>query len=195
MAAIGVLLLVGMIIGVSVNGFYRTYQSVKRAGDELSVCLKIDRLADNCFRNAVPFLWKNDQGEEKLVFRGTGDELYLATQSRAYPGEDGAFLFLRLLLEDGKLVCEYSNVPYLPWTEGENISKKREVIAGGVKSLKFSFAAFDENGDVEWVDEYNEDDYSDIPIGIMMTLEFDDGQSEVWLRRTAGQSGWTQLGL
>ncbi len=195
MAAVGVLLMVGMVIGVSVNGFYRTYQSVKRAGDELNVYLKIDRLADNIFRNTIPFKWKNDQDEEKIVFRGSVDELYLASQSRAYSGEYGAFVFARIFLEDGKLICEYSPVPYLPWTEGENVNLKREVVAEKIKNLKFTYAAFDENNEVEWIDEYNEDDYIDVPIGIMMTLDFEDGRSEVWLRRTAGQSGWTQLGL
>ena len=69
-AAIAILALVGLLIGTSVNIFYRSYSQAQKIGSELRRNQAIDRIAEGYLANAVPFPWLNEQSETKYVFLG-----------------------------------------------------------------------------------------------------------------------------
>ena len=51
----------------------------------------------------------------------------------------------------------------------------------------FLFSA-DKYGEVEFLDEWIEDDHEGIPLAVQMEVEWADGSKERWLRRTAGSA-------
>jgi hypothetical protein len=70
------------------------------------------------------------------------------------------------------------------------------VLARDVDHVSFQYADFapdqedDWNRRLEWVSEWDTDDEhprEEIPLAIMITVVWQDGRAESWLRRTAGE--------
>ncbi len=192
-AAIAILALVGLLIGTSVNIFYRSYSQAQKIGNELRRNQAIDRIAEGYFANAVPFPWQNDQDETKYVFLGDYSELFLTALRRTYAESTGALRFIRLYVDGDELKCDYSSTPLLPWKSMGDQKYDTEVIATGVRRISFQYAEIND-GVIEWTDTWVEDDHNGIPLAIQITVEWADGTKERWLRRTAGSSGNSTYG-
>jgi len=202
-AATAVMVFVALIIATASMTFYNAWKRSARTGSQLKSYQTIDRIMDVCVRNIIPFTWKDDEDEEKIVFEGKNDTLFFTTLRRAYKGDKSPFLFIRLKLEEEKLIAEYHQYPRLPWMEEGKYEVVREVIAEQVQSVSFLYASVTDD-EIEWTDEWEDydsnnlaEDASDIllvPLAIQMTVEWKDGRKEVWLRRTAGASKHTRFG-
>ena len=192
-AAIAILALVGLLIGTSVNIFYRSYSQAQKIGSELRRNQAIDRIAEGYLANAVPFPWLNEQSETKYVFLGEYGELYLTALRRTYAESTGALRFIRLYLDDEALKCDYSPTPLLPWRSLDDQKYDTEIITDGVRRISFQYAEIND-GVIEWTDTWVEDDHNGIPLAIQLTVEWLDGTKERWLRRTAGSSGNSTYG-
>ena len=80
---------------------------------------------------------------------------------------------------------------------------KQEVLAENVKAISFLYASL-EDDEIVWNDEWEDydrtrlvDNPSDIlliPPAVQLTVEWNDGGKEVWLRRTSGYSRHSRLG-
>lgn len=191
--AVAILAIVGLLIGSSINIFYRSYSNAQRIGTELKRNQAIDRVVDNYFANAVPFTWRNDQFESKYVFMGDVNELYLTALRRTYGDNGSALWFLRFYRDGEQLKCDYAPTPILPWEDLSVHKYRTEVISDGVREIYFKYAE-SRNNQIEWEDIWNEDDHNGIPLAIQITVEWTDGSSERWLRRTAGSSGNSTYG-
>lgn len=195
--AMAILLLVAMILGTASAAFYNGYRRSLKTTERLKVYMAIDRIMDQCVRNAIPLRWTDDNREERFVFEGKTDSLLITSLRRSYDPDKGALLFVRLRVEDEKLLAEYSFYPRLPWEEEEKgLSSEgftREILAENVSSITFLYA---EQGseEIEFVEEWVEDDHEAIPLAIQMTVEWKDGTRECWLRRTAGSAANTVFG-
>ena len=55
-------------------------------------------------------------------------------------------------------------------------------------SFQYAEVGETEDAEIEWLDEWDEDEHAAIPLAIRMTLEWKDGRREYWLRRTGGSS-------
>lgn len=191
--ATGILALLGLLIGMSVNTFHRSYMQAQKVGNELQRNQVIDRLVDSYFVNAIPFEWDDENLETHYVFSGLPDELYLTSIRRAYAKDASAIWFIRLYCEDGTLKCDYSAFPLLPWIDLEDQNFTTEVIATGVNSISFLYAE-KKDDEIEWLEEWVEEDHDGIPLAIQITVEWTDGTKERWLRRTAGASSNSTFG-
>ena len=141
MAAMAIFSLVGLIIGTSLAAFSRSWRQAQKIGSELERNQAIDRLAETVFRGAVPFLWPDeDKGEDRYVFQGKSDELYLTALGRTRSGGD-AFRFVRLYRDGDELLCDWSTEPLLPWLELEAQKFKTEKLASGVRNIYFKYGA------------------------------------------------------
>ena len=191
--AMAIMMMVAMIVGTAGKLFYDGYRGARRITDRLGEYMAIDRLWDGAVRNAVPFKWKDDEGTSRFVFEGLNDTLMFTSLRRADGDAPGALVFIRLRLEDDELVAYYSHYPRPPW-DGEYDENPefftREVVASNVASVSFQYAEVGETEDaeIEWLDEWNEDEHAAIPLAVRMTVEWKDGRKEYWLRRTAGTS-------
>jgi type II secretory pathway component PulJ len=211
-AAMAVMIFVALIIAAASMTFYNAWQRAVRIGDRLKACQAIDRIMDNCVRNMIPFRWTDkDLDQERVVFQGEPDSIHFAALRRAGRNGSGALLFIRLKVEEEKLIAEYSFYPRLHWAEeSETMPFTKEVLADKVRSIRFLYAS-EEEDELEWNDRFEEDldlnvSVSEprpaestntrtflIPLAVQMTVEWTDGTTEVWLRRTAGSSRNTQL--
>lgn len=179
-----ILAMVVAAVSLGVNGIYAAWSRTAKASYRLDRCIVIDRIVDSAFRNAVPFSWKDDDNKDRFIFVGDSGELLVSYVHRINNPEDGGLNFLRLRLENGVLVAHYRKTPVL-WWENDSKGFTREEICGGVRSLSFLYA--DKDGEeIVWSDDWNEEDSLNIPLAIQMRLEFEDGFSELWLRRLAG---------
>ena len=197
--AMGIFLLVATIIGTASAGFYNAYNRSIKATEKLKCFLAIDQVMDQCVRNAIPFKWEDEENKkDRFVFLGESDVLIFTALRRSYNGDRGALLFVRLRLIDTELVAEYSSYPLLPWVLEEDEDNEelytREVLAQNVKAISFLYAERDSEGEVEFLDEWVEDDHDAIPLAIQLEIEWNDGHKERWLRRTAGSAAHAAYG-
>ena len=191
--AMAIMMMVAMIVGSAGKLFYDSYSGAQRTGARLKEYMAIDRLWDGAVRNAVPFKWKDEEGNSRFVFEGENDTLMFTTLRRADGDAPGALMFIRIKLEEDELVAYYSYYPRPPWDDEYDENPEfytREAIAANVASVSFQYAEVgeEEDAEIEWFDEWDEDEHAAIPLAIRMTVEWKNGRREYWLRRTAGNS-------
>ena len=197
--SIALLMVVAAVTAMSGAAFYNGYQRSLRVTEELKELMAIDNLMDTHVRNLIPFKWKDDEGVSRLIFNGEENELFFATLRRSYGKRPGALLFIRIFIEEGELIAEYSPYPRLPWIEenDDNMPWEREVIARNVSEVTFAYAetSTETEGSVEFLDTYLEEEISSPPLAIKMTVEWQNGRKEQWLRRVAGSSANSSFGV
>ncbi|MBO4630846.1 MAG: hypothetical protein J5858_02880 [Lentisphaeria bacterium] len=203
-AAMAIMVFVALIIGTASAAFYRAWQRSARLTDRLKVFLTVDRIMDVRVRNMIPFSWKDDDGVERVLFEGSRDEIFFSSRGRAVEGENSAYLFIRLKVnENHQLIAEYHPLPRFPRQEEGKYEMKTEVLAENVMSISFLYASLKDDEiiwDEDW-EEYdpetlqeNQTDILLLPLAVQMTVEWKDGTKEVWLRRTAGAARYSRLG-
>lgn len=197
-AAMAVMIFVGLIIGTASMSFYNTWARAGKITSYLKDVQALDRVADNFFRNMIPFKWKDeeDNNAEKFVFEGKSDSMLFTALRRSYGGDKGGLIFIKLYVENEELVAEYSAYPYLPWEEEGVHETTREVICSNVESVSFLYAEKDDEKDdgLDFAEEWDEEEHAAIPLAVQMTVTWKNGRQEQWLRRTAGTSKYSALG-
>lgn len=182
-----VMMVVALVIGTAGSSFYNGYRRSNEAVARLRERMAIDRVWDSALVNMLPFKWKDDNNESRYVFEGKSDELVLTTLRRVYGNDPSALTFVRFKVEDEKLVVIYSDYPMLPWEEDEpSAVTQREVIAENVAHISFQYAEQAEANEIEWFEEWEEEEHKNLPLAIRMTVEWKNGTKEYWLRRTCG---------
>ncbi len=182
-----VMMVVALVIGTAGSSFYNGYRRSNEAVAKLKERMAIDRVWDAALVNMVPFKWKDDNNETRYVFEGKNDELLLTTLRRVYGNDPSALTFIRFKVEDEKLIAIYSNYPILPWEEDEpSAVTQTEVIAENVSHISFQYAEQAEANEIEWFEEWEEEEHTNLPLAIRMTVEWKNGTKEYWLRRTCG---------
>ncbi len=197
MAAIAIFAMAGLIIGSSLQAFARSWRQGERAARRLERFQALDRVAETLLRNTIPFDWpdSDDNNNARLVFSGEPDELWLTAQGRTRSGAD-PLRFVRLYLENNQLRCDWATTPLLPWKELDSLKYETEMITDGVRSISFLYAAESEDGDgIEWNDLWEEEEREGLPLAIQITVEWEDGTRERWLRRVAAAGGSSALGV
>ena len=193
-AAAGIMLSIAGIIAFASRSFFRALASAERVSAQLQVYLNIDQVMDGCFRNMIPFNWETtDENDDTFqVFLGEEDWIHFTTLRRSYDDVGGNLFFVRVYVDDktDELVAEYSKFPRLPWYEDDEdiMPYDREVLATNVDRVSFLYAGQQDSA-VIWMEEWNRDNYNFIPLAVQMTVEWKDGTTEQWLRRTAASGG------
>ena len=182
-----VMMVVALVIGTAGSSFYNGYRRSVEATARLKERMAIDRVWDSALVNMLPFKWKDDNNEPRYVFEGKNDELLVTTLRRVYGNDPSALLFIRLKVEDEKLIAIYSDYPILPWEEDEpSAVTKTEVIAENISHISFQYAEQSDDNEIEWFEEWEEEEHNNLPLAIRMTVEWKNGAKEYWLRRTCG---------
>ena len=200
-AAMAVLALIGSASAAALAGFQRSHNKVAALSERLERNRKLDKVAE-LMGNMIPFFWRDetDDNQEHLVFDGLEDELYFTAMRLPDSAGKGAFIFVRLYLnDDNALVCDYKDTPLLPWLEIEEQSNiKTLVLAENVTSLTFTYADYDDDDEIEWLEVWDQEDsdYEDrLPAAVGFTIEFESGERVSYLRRTAALSAFSGLAL
>lgn len=200
-AAMAVLALIGSASAAALAGFQRSHNKVAMLSERLERNRKLDKVAE-LMGNTIPFFWKDetDDDQEHLVFDGMEDELYFTAMRLPNNEGKGAFIFVRLYVnDDNALACDYKDTPLLPWLESEEQSNiKTVILAENVASLTFTYADYDDEDEIEWLEVWDQEDdeYLDrLPAAVGFTVEFENGEKLSYLRRTAGLSAFSGLAL
>ncbi len=186
--------MVGLLITGIMFSVQRSWANIHKHSAKLDGFLKIERLADSTFKNAIPFTWTNDNLKEVQVFQGEPEAVTFAYLHRINNISAGAIRFVKLFVEDKKLIASYRNTPILFWkNDPQSDQAKREVLAENVEKISFDYADR-EADEITWSQDWDEENKTQIPLAVMMTITLENGTSERWLRRTAGSSYDTSLG-
>ena len=191
-AAAGIMMAIAGIIAFASRSFFRALASSERVSAQLQVYLNIDQVMDGCFRNMIPFTWETtDENDDTFqVFLGEVDYIHFTTLRRSYDDVGGNLFFVRVYVDEDELVAEYSKFPRLPWYDDDDdeFPYDREVLATDVDNVEFLYAGQQDSA-VIWVEEWDRENYDFIPLAVQMTVEWKDGTTEQWLRRTAASGG------
>ena len=171
-------------VALGINGIFGSWNRITRANDKLERLLLMDRIVDSTFRNAIPFTWKDETRKDRFVFIGDDSELIVSYMHRINNADDGGINFLRLKLDGSNLVAEYRKTPILYWDDNYD-NCTQEIILKSVSAISFLYADM-KNDELTWLDDWDEDASVNIPLAIQIKVDFEDGSSDVWLRRTAG---------
>ena len=195
--AMAIMIVVALIIATAGHTFYNAYTRSLRATEKLKSYMAIDRIWDSCVRNMVPFKWKDDENVSRLLFEGTENTLLFTALRRAHGDDPNALIFIKIELENSKLVARSSFYPMRFWLEDEVTDQKidKEILAEKVKEVTFEYAeksSADE--EIEWFESWEEEEHTDIPLAVRMKIEWLDGTTEYWLRRTAGVDAKSTFG-
>jgi len=182
---------------MTVASVVRSWTGITEHSTRLEAMRKVDMLADTSFRNAIPFKWADDNNKERQIFVGDKSTATMACICRVGDPLQGGLRFVRIYLEeDGSLVAEYRPEPILFWKMDQQGEMRREVISVDVQSVSFLYADL-ENDELVWKDDWEDDvdnPNPNIPLAIQMEIEWKDGSSERWLRRTAGSGKFETYG-
>jgi hypothetical protein len=191
--AISIMMVIAGIIAMASRSFFRALASAERVSAQLQVYLNIDQVMDGCFRNMIPFNWETSENDDTFqVFMGEQDMIHFTTLRRSYDDVGGNLFFVRVYVDNhtNELVAEYSKFPRLPWLEDDDdlMPYDREVLAENVDNISFLYAGAQDNT-VIWLEEWDRELYDFIPMAVQMTVEWENGTTEQWLRRTAASGG------
>ena len=168
--------------------------------------LAMDRAIDGILTNAIPFMWKqvdNGISSEVPFMVAESDYLRIATLHPLNDTQEGAIRFVEFVLEQGELKAVYTDRPFAFWDEIDEDRRTTTILSTEVASLEFEYADWSSDISIdwserlfwrtEWQEEETETDStsearSDIPLAIRMTVTWEDGRQECWLRRTMGNS-------
>ncbi|MBQ7396577.1 MAG: prepilin-type N-terminal cleavage/methylation domain-containing protein [Lentisphaeria bacterium] len=195
--AMAIMIVVALIIATAGHTFYNAYSRSLKASKKLKMYMAIDRIWDTGVRNMVPFRWKDDENVSRFIFEGTENTLLFTALRRAHGDDPNGLIFIKLEVENSRLIAYSSFYPMRFWLEDEVTDQKieKEIIAEQVKEITFEYAeAGSEEGEIEWLESWEEEEHAAIPLAVRMKVEWLDGTVEYWLRRTAGVDAKSTFG-
>ena len=183
--AMTIFTMVLLIAGTGLVMAHRMWVKCQEGGARLRRLVLIDRVVDSNFRGIVPFSWRNPQNRNQEIFFGDPDKIVFASLHGIGSMATGALRFMRLRIDNGDLLAEYSNTPLLYWDD--SISPKHvEILSSKVEKLEFNYADYNSAGELVWDTDWDENARRNIPVAVMMKITWENGETAQWLRRTAG---------
>jgi hypothetical protein len=189
--AIAIFAMIMLTIGTGMFSIQQTWKKMSKKSKAVKIYQTLDRVFSTAFRNCVPFSWVNDSFQKKSVFVGNNDECTLAYIHRITNPSAGGIRFLKIYLENGNLIVVYRKVPILYWDENED-GLQKEILSTGIKTISFLYANREDN-EIVWLDDWDEES-NQHPLAVQITVEWKNGDSERWLRRTAGAGKFESYG-
>jgi hypothetical protein len=187
--AITLLLLIVVALVSFGREMARSWEKLRGEHARFRALLTLDRALDGLLSNAVPFTWPNEDGEAVPFFVGEAAYLRLVSLHPVTQVDEGALRFAEVFVRDGFLEVAYTVRPYRGAVE-DSEQVRTTVLASGVERVEFAYADWsgDESGDwgnrLLWTDEW-EAERSELPLAVMVTVRWEDGRVESWLRRLA----------
>lgn len=193
MIATVILLMVAMTLYVYSRQTTMSWNRVIAGRNRLSELLTLDRTIDSVLSHAVAFTWPNADGEKTPVLMAARDRFRCAYLHRLNDIDAGALRLAEFVVENQNLYLVYSDRPFLDWSETGGRTQT-SLLAEEIAGISFRYADWSDRKDdawgdrLLWLDEWETADSGrpDIPLAVMMTVEWLDGRSECWLRRTMG---------
>lgn len=182
--SISILTLIATLVGTVLFSVQQSWSRINENTALLENMVKLDRVANNVFRNTIPFHWPDTNKKNRQIFKGKSDSVRLAYLHRLNSDNENGIRFVELSLRDNKLIAKYTDYPMI---EENPAHCDEEVLISNIKKLDFHYAERSQN-EIIWNSEFDEIAAENIPMAIRMTITFEDDRSVDFLRRTAGNS-------
>ena len=189
-----ILSVIMLIIGTAMFTVQQSLKKVAEKSDILMSLQVLERVFTFSIRNAVPFKWADLTKTNRSTFIGEPNRVSFAYLHRIVDSNDGGIRFIQFYLEQDKLMAAYRKIPILPWDQGTFNSSEKEVLATGVKSINITYADM-VNNQIVWLNRWNTQNNWNIPLAIQIRVDWNNGSSEQWIRRTAGSGKYESLGM
>lgn len=159
--------------------------------------VSLDKTLKKMFTNMVQFTWRDQDNERLPHFLGVSDTMRFAYLNRVNNLQDGGLRFVDIYVDDeARLIARYQNRPFRN-SEEINEDAYISVLAENVDSIVFNYASVEEERTsseyLEWLQEWS-DERLDIPLAVMITINWTTNGSETFLWRTAGNSFYERWG-
>lgn len=171
----------------------RTWESVEKRSAKLQDLMIVRQSLGKLVSNAVPYHQGKDDSFYN-AFEGEANHFRLASLQRITNLEDGGLIFAELSVEDEQLQLNYA---FRPWNANSDLELDRTVLLEEVQSLSCRYAYAEEEREIAWCEQWIEEEHDALPLGIEITIEFNNGDQESFLWRTAANSRyerWENLG-
>ncbi len=189
--AISLLVTVIGILFLGTGTVMSSWEQLGRHTKSLEELFLLDRSLDALLTNIIPLTWPDEDNiKQESLFFGESNKVVFSYIHSFNQLEDGAIRTCSMFVEDDELVVYYCERPPFPDNLNSDILK-RSVLAYGIESIGFAYADMEE-GDLEFKDTWEEEDY--LPLGIRINVRFLNGAKQSWLRRTAGSSFYERWG-
>lgn len=194
MIAVVILALITALLFAAGNAITQSWGRLTREEARFSELMALDRTLDHIMTNAIPFLWTDpDTNGPKPAFLGEPDRIRLAYRHALNTLADGSLRFAGITVERGDLKIVYMERPFLTW-EKPQTAWRETVMAHGVRGLRLQYADWDPGEKaVVWYEDWDPERL-ELPLGIVVTVTWEDGREECWLRRTAGAGYYERFG-
>ncbi len=188
LVASAILVLLTAILYAAGNAVVQSWSKLRKEQQRFETTMTLERVLDSILSNTVPFLWPDKDGERRPMFEGRPDRVRLAYRHTPGNLEEGALRFVSIFVRNHRLLAVYTERPDLDWDAAPNA--RTSVLCDKVKAIRLLYADWDSDHGLFWVDAWDPDhERKDIPLAIFITVYWQDGRQEMWMRRTAG-SGW-----
>jgi len=183
-----VMLLLTAVLFSGVNMITRSWVRLQAVQEHFSQVMTLDRTIDTIFSNTLGLTWPDADGNELPMFVGEAQSLSLAYLHRLNNSDDGAVRCVRLRVNTAaELVADYSQRPVLDWQRDPSEPRRQSVLATGVERITFVYADWEPDRALQWHNQWDPERL-EVPLAIHLTVFWQNGQQETWLRRTAGNS-------
>ena len=188
-----------MLIALGLYGFSQgvtnSWLQLIAKRNQLGERLALDRAVDGVLSNIVPFVWRDGDGVEFPFIVGDPNGLRVAYLHPLHDAEEGSLRFAEFIVEEDALWLKYTDRPFYDWADvGDRFSVVK--LADGVDSIEFRYADWSDDTDADWQDrllwldewETADSERMDAPLAVAMTINWQDGTADCYLRRTMGNS-------
>lgn len=197
--AITIMLAIALALFAYSRGVTQSWTKTIHEKNRFQEVLGLDRAIDAVLANAVPFTWHSDSATRDdgtfpfLV--AESDSLRIAYLHDLHDPAEGALRFAEFIVQDDNLYLMYSDRPFYQWDDlgGRD---QTVLLAEQVKRISFQYLDWNDKADDDWEDralwldrwETENSERMDAPLAILMTVEWLNGNTESWFRRTMGNS-------
>lgn len=198
MIALAILMLVVGLLYAAGNAVTASWSRLTEEQRLFEETMRLDRVLDSALTNAIPFVWRDEEGEDYPFFFGQPGRVRLAYRHRLGSPEEGTLRFMELFVDEGTLVAHYQGRPYL----NEGPSPERvltSVLARDVESVEFQYADWHPEDGLIWSTWWDPLEWTpvrkELPLAVIVNVHWRDGRREAWIRRTAGSGQFERYGM
>ncbi len=188
-----------MMVALALYGFSnsvtKSWAQMVEVKNRFNELLNLDRAIDSVLANVVPFTWRDQENVEYPFIVADPNGLRVAYLHSVHDIVEGGIRFAEFTIQDDNLCLRYSDRPFYDWDETGG-REQLVTLAEEVESISFLYADWNDDQDSNWQDrllwldhwETANSERMDVPLAIVMTVNWKDGRTKSWIRRTMGNS-------
>ena len=198
-----ILIALALFVGLAVTcssiilSMTSSMESQQARSKHVDSLVMLDRTLKKMLTHMVKFTWRDEDNQKVPHFMGLQDRIRFVHLNKVNDVNDGGLRFVELAVdEEGRLMANYQTRPFRNGID-INDNAYSSVLSENVSSIVFRYASVEEgetsSETLDWLDEW-EEDREDIPLAVLVSVTWQNGDAESFLWRTAGNSYFERWG-